>query len=264
MLGVVALTIGAIAAGAVAGADPKPSAVDIKPIKDKLIVLADAQGGIYVAYWDPDHKASTVFFGAAKTKTLYQQVLVGASQNGDAWDLDTWAPRLKDMHPAAVRHLDNGTYQRYCSSEDDAGLTQLTGDKAKAVLDGYQFLSSPIVHIPHLLARDDSGVYYYVDTIAKQYGGNGYRVFVGKRGALKQVPLTDVATDSGGEVFSTKSGDLRIVSDASSADVPKMRVTFIRGDKRSDLVYLDLDVNSRLIFKDLGIYDFIGTLCDNV
>src|SRR5262249_41169567 len=121
-----------------------------------------------------------------------------------------------------------------------------------------------IVHVPHLLARDDSGVYYYIDNIAKQYGGNGYRVFVGKRGALKQVPLTDVATDSGGEGVSTKSGDPRIVAPASVEESTKRHVTFVRGDKRSDLVYLDTEVNSRLIFKDLGIYDFIGTLCDNV
>ena len=43
-------------------------------------------------------------------------------------------------------------------------------------------------------ARDDSGVYYYVDRIAKIYGGKGYRVFVGKKrveaGGTLVVPQT--------------------------------------------------------------------------
>ena len=65
-------------------------------------------------------------------------------------------------------------------------------------------------------------------------------------------------------MFATKSGDLRIVSETTVDATTKKRVTYIRGDKHSELVYLDTEVNSRLIFKDLGIYDFIGTLCDNV
>jgi hypothetical protein len=257
----------AVAAGAVASADPKPSAVDIKAIKDKLIVLSDAQSNVYVAYWDGDKATTTprLFFGSSKTKQLYEQIIIGKSTNESAWDIDTWAPRLKDMHPGALRYLADGTYQRYCSGQDDAGLTQLTGDKAKAVVDGYTFLTSALVHRPHLLARDDSGVYYYIDKVAAAYGGNGYRVFVGKRGAMKQLPLVDVATDGGGQVFSTKLGDLRLVSDTSSSDGSgKLRVSFVKGDKRTELVWLDLDVNSPLIFKDLGVYDFIGTLCDNV
>jgi hypothetical protein len=118
-----------------------------------------------------------------------------------------------------------------------------------------------IVHVPHLLARDDSGVYYYVDRIAKVYGGKGYRVFVGKKGAMKQMPLTDVASDSAGEVFSTKSGDLRLVRHNEGN---KDTMTWVKGEKRLDLVFLDPDVNSVVIYKDLGIYTFLGTLCDNV
>jgi hypothetical protein len=41
-------------------------------------------------------------------------------------------------------------------------------------------------------------------------------------------------------------------------------MTWIRGEKRTDLVGLDLDVNSRLIFRDLGVYKFTGTICDNI
>src|SRR5947207_1056188 len=123
------------------------------------------------------------------------------------------------------------------------------------------FLTSAIVRVPHLLARDDSGVYYYVDRYAKIYGGKGYRVYVGRKGAMKQMPLTDVASDSAGDVFSTKSGDLRLVRNSENN---KETMTWVKGEKRTELVFLDTDVNSVVIFKDLGVYTFLGTLCDNV
>jgi hypothetical protein len=246
-----------------ASAEPKPVAVDIKPFKDKLTVLADADGGIYVAVHEVAGQ-SRVFYGAAKTRTLYAQVVIGGTSDGDAWNITTWSPRLKDLHPGMLQRHADGTYERYCWGESDAALTELTGDKARAVLDHYDFLSSATIHRPHLLARDDAGVYYYVDTLAAEYGGNGYRVFIGKRGALKQVPLSDVAVDSAGEVFSTKTGDIRIVADSSPEQPSRKRVAFIRGDKKVELVWLDLDLSSRLIFRDLAIYDFLGTLCENV
>jgi hypothetical protein len=41
-------------------------------------------------------------------------------------------------------------------------------------------------------------------------------------------------------------------------------MTWVKGEKRLELVYLDTDVNSAVIFRDLGVYTFLGTLCDNV
>jgi hypothetical protein len=40
-------------------------------------------------------------------------------------------------------------------------------------------------------------------------------------------------------------------------------VKWVHGEKGDELHFLDLDVNSVLIFKELGIYGFLGTLCDN-
>jgi hypothetical protein len=133
-------------------------------------------------------------------------------------------------------------------------------DKAKPILDKAQFMSTAFIRRPHLLARDDSGVYYYVDVIRKEYGGKGYRVFVGKKGAMKQRPLTDIATDSAGDVFATKTGDLRMVKDNTEG---KQTITWVKGEKRIQLSFLDTDVNSQLIFKDLGVYSFTGSICEN-
>jgi hypothetical protein len=242
-----------------AAAEPAPKPVDVKALKTPGVVLQDAQGGTYVVFRGDDAK---VFYGP-NTKAVYEQVIIGSSSDGEGrWEFNTWAPRVPGgAHLGSIEHKKDGTYQKSCGDKDDTGLTELSGDKARAVLDRTPFLTMGILRVPHLLARDDSGVYYYVDRIAKVYGGKGYRVFVGRKGAMKQMPLTDVASDSAGDVFSTKSGDLRLVRNSEDS---KEKMTWVKGEKRTDLVFLDTDVNSVVIFKDLGIYAFLGTLCDNV
>ena len=44
----------------------------------------------------------------------------------------------------------------------------------------------------------------------------------------------------------------------------KETMTWVKGERRTELVFLDTDVNSAVIFKDLGINTFLGTPCDNV
>jgi len=242
--------------------DPKPTPVDVKALKDKLQVFQDKTGGTYVVYAPADSNSGDpkVFYGTGKQ--LYEQINVGRSRNGDAWSLDTWAPRLAEIRPAAIMKKEDGTFMRWCDGKDDAVLSEITGDKAKAIIDKYQLLSPALVRRPHLFARDDSGVYYYVDRLDMAHGGKGYRVFVGKKGAMKQLSLTDVASDSAGDVFSTKTGDLRLVKTTDGDTKPSTK--WVKGEKKTDLINLDLDVNSPLIFKDLGIYKFTGTLCDNI
>lgn len=249
----------AAATTTIAAADPTPKPVDIKDLKTKATVLQDAQGGTYVVFRSDDNK---VFYGP-NAKTLYEQVIVSSSSDGEGgWDFGTWAPRVADgAHLGSVQRKKDGTFEKSCNGKDDLGLTELTGEKAKAILDKSAFVTMGIIRVPHLLARDDSGVYYYVDRFAKVYGGKGYRVFVGRKGAMKQMPLTDVASDSAGDVFSTKSGDLRLVRNSENN---KDTTLWVKGEKRTSLVFLDTDVNSGVIFKDLGIYSFLGTICDNI
>jgi hypothetical protein len=245
---------------ATAGAEPKPTPVDIKGIKSKLVVLQDALGGTYVVLPIGSGVSGQVFYGPGKT--LYTQVVIGGSRDDASWTISTWAPRIADIRPGTIQFKADGTYFKSCDGKDDAELGVITGDKAKVVLDKYAFVTSGIIHVPHLFARDDTGVYYYVDRLAKAYGGNGYRVFVGRKGAMKAMSLTDVASDSVGQVFSTRTGDLRLVR--TTEDSAKAGTTWIKGEKRTELIKLDVDVNSPVIFRELGIYKFTGTICDNI
>jgi hypothetical protein len=257
------LAVVSTAAIGTAAAEPKPKPVDIKPFRDKLIVLTDGEGGYYVAAPGSEGKA---FFGVerkGKPLNLYEQVVIGRYSDGStgAWDLSVWAPRVPNFQPGSVGRKADGTYFRYCGTDNQTPLTEAPIDKAKTILDKAAFMTSAIIRRPHLLARDDAGVYYYVDVIRKDYGGKGYRVFVGKKGQMKQRPLTDIATDSAGDVFGTKTGDLRIVREVDSE---KTNVTWVKGEKRVALYFLDPEANSVLIFKELGVYGFVGTICDHL
>jgi hypothetical protein len=247
-----------------AHAEPTPQKIDIKPFRDELLVLTDANNHTYVVKPHKDgvngkpHEGARVWMGAAG-KPLYEQVVVNRGRNGAAWDVGTWAPRIPGIRPAVFQHRADGSHVKSCGDQPEIPLTQLTGEKAKAVLDKAQFMSEYLMRRPHMLARDDTGTYYYVDRLSKDYGSKGFRVWIGKKGAMKQMPLTDVASDTAGQVFSTKTGDLRL---DNRADVNKM--WWIRGEKRTELITLDVDANSPVIFSDLGIYSFLGTLCDNM
>jgi len=244
--------------GATATAEPKPKPVDIKPYKDKAQVFQDAHGGTYVVAQGDE---TVVFYGTGKL--LYQQRIQGRGSDGDAhtWSISLDTPRIADLRYGSIDRKPDGTYLKSCDGKDDAVLSELVGDKAKAVLEKSQFLTSAMLYVPVLAARDDAGIYYYVDRLAKEYGGKGYRVFIGKKGAMKLMPLTDVAVDSAGEVYATKTGDLRLVH---GHDAIQPGAQWVKGGKAVPLIQLDVDVNSPLIFSEFGVYTFLGTICDNV
>src|SRR5262249_49374203 len=148
-------------------ADPKPEPVDIKAYRDKLIVLQDAKGGTYVVMTQREGDAHA-FYGTGKT--LYEQYVGSRGFNEDAWNLGIWAPRVSRVRNASLVYRQDKTYALFCG-DTEIGLTQLTGDKAKAVLEKSAFMSEALVRRAHTLARDDSGVYYYVDVLRQKYGG---------------------------------------------------------------------------------------------
>lgn len=244
-----------------AAADPKPQPVDIKPLRDKLAVFKDADGGVYVLFHERD-ATPQLFYGTPKL--LHRQVLDGSrSRNGDAWSVSIWAPRLAYPYMGMIERDKDGNVRTTCQDKLAHGLTPVTGDAAAAILDKAKFVTTQYTRRALWLARDDRGVYYYVDVLAKEYGGNGHRVFIGRKGAMKQVALTDVTVDTGGEVFSTKSGDLRLVRSAETPTKPAA-ATWIRGEKRTELVQLDTYMNQPLIFRDLGIYKLGGAICGSL
>jgi hypothetical protein len=251
-----------VALTSVAHADaPKLKPVDISAFKDKLVVLTDATGGTYAVFRDPGG-THRVFYGEGTT--LYRQTVVGGSSDGNSWTLDTYSPRVWRSLRGSLELQADGTYRRYCAdNEQDSfvGLTRLGDDAAQKVIAKSKFVSSAMMYSPYGLARDKKGVYYYVDRLTTEYGGKGYRLWIGKKGRMKQIPLADVSDDTGGAVFSTKTGDLHLAFE-NEMQGPK-NATWVRGEKSTDLASLDTFANTWLIHSELGIYKFLGSLCEN-
>ena len=111
----------------------------------------------------------------------------------------------------------------------------------------------------YALARDTSGRYYYVDRPREPEGSLAFRLFVGPRGNMKPQKMTNVVSDSEGDIFATKTGSLRLILD-------KHETTWVQGKRKTPLVTLPLDQNAALIYTDLGPYtgQRLGTPCDDL
>jgi hypothetical protein len=243
----------------VASADPKkPKPIDISSMVDKLDVFKDDLGNVYVSPrpgLDLDDASKWVFYG--DSKTLYQQRVIGESlSSGQHYTWNVWAPRAKGMQSATV-DLNKGVLAVTCRTKDKRPLTQLNADEAKTLLQHAKLYPPLWQREAHLLARDDDAVYYYVDDLREEYGGNGYRLFVGPKGAMKEVPLANVATDTAGEIFATKSGQLKLVANEGS------KAYWSKGGKKVELTIVDPWPNRYLIYRELGIYGSLGTVCDD-
>jgi hypothetical protein len=246
------------------GKDPKTEVIDVAPMLDKLEVFKDEFGKFFVAP-RPDSAADTdlasqwVFAG--DQKGLYQQRIIGMSRQDQVVEWAIWAPRVRHIPQAFVTQNDKGV-TLVCEMREskyvNKQLVQLPADQAKA------FLQKTPLHPPlwqrlsHLLGRDDDGVYYFVDELREEYGGHGYRVFIGQKGAMKEVPMKNVVSDSAGEIFATTSGDLKIVTGE------KGKAYWKKGGKKEDLTLLEPKDNRYLIYSELGIYGSIGTVCDDM
>src|SRR5687768_14181667 len=98
-----------------ASADPVPKPVDIKPFRDKLVVLKDADGGIYAVTNERDGEPH-IFYGTPKT--LHAAILEGSrGRDGDAWSVSVIAPRTDYPFIATVERKKDGSYRVHCGSK---------------------------------------------------------------------------------------------------------------------------------------------------
>ena len=231
----------------------KDEAEDISKVKAGLVVLRDDEGDVYVLEdsWGDEHY---VFYGDGKT--LYRQRVFGGGADGSAgtYDYSFWSPRVER---ASIGKRKGNVYYLQCGDEDVL-LKRLPDPDAKKVLDTAAFRKALWRRQAQALARDDAGNYYYVDRLRDEYGGKGHRIFAGPKGGMKELPMTNVVSDSVGEIYATRRGELRFVTSANTA-------TWIKGSVKTELTIIPPSDNLELIYGDLGVYDgSLGTPCDDM
>ncbi|HEY0252456.1 MAG TPA: hypothetical protein VGC41_13065 [Kofleriaceae bacterium] len=242
-----------------APADKKQKPLDIKAQLPNLEVWKDDLNQFYVVPTsgipDSDEAGKLVFFGDAKNQ--YQQRIVGSGSTKGHYEWTVWSPRVTTQTHASLEYKDDRLILQ-CGVKDIRPLTQLKADEAKAFFAKATFQTALWNRHAHFLARDDDGVYYYVDVLSDEAGGNGHRVFVGQKGAMKEQAMTNVVEDSGGSIFATKSGNLKIVANKTS------QAYWVRGGKKVELTLLDVSDNRYLIYRGLGLYGQMGVPCDDL
>ncbi len=227
---------------------------DISKIKKDLVVLTDDDGDFYAmsGTWSDDN---AVFFGDGKTMYALRVFGGGADGSTGAIDFSFWSPRAGGN--ASVQRDGKGEYKLWCGEESFA-LKKAPDAVAKKLLDSAAFKKYLWKRQAQALARDDAGNYYYVDRMRDDFGGKAHRIFAGPKGGLKELPMTNVVSDSVGEIYATKRGELRFITSSSSA-------TWIKGATKTNLTIIPVEDNIKLIYSDLGVYDgSLGTPCDDM
>jgi hypothetical protein len=205
-------------------------------------------GGLVVIF-DPDAAKREVNVG--RDGIFYRQLVTG----GQLSSLNIWHAGTSvtlDLRADRSWLAKCGNIKKEFFELDDGEREDLL---AKAKFEGRYWKREAFA-----LARDDRGIYYFVDRFNPAAGGKGYRVFKGLRGAVKLTQLVDIVDDSDGMIFATTKGKLRLI--LNKKNITEAR--WIEGKKQRPLVHLSIEENIDFIYKDMGVYEGtkFGTPCD--
>jgi hypothetical protein len=241
---------------AAAPQEPAEPTLDISEVKDKLQVFTDGkQHFIVVEPWDPNYKH--LYYGDGK-RFYSQRSPSGGREGHEAWDRTFWEPRVPALWQGGVGMRKGENPQVQCGKRKTE-LKPVEGEERTKLLDEAKFYQPLWKYRAYALARDDKGVYYYVDRPREPENSKAFRLFAGPRGNLKPLKMTNVVSDSQGDIFSTKKGELRLILD-------KKQSKWVAGKKETELVSLPIQDNHIMIYTDLGVYagQRLGTPCDDM
>ncbi|MFZ5469719.1 MAG: hypothetical protein ACOZIN_09805 [Myxococcota bacterium] len=233
--------------------EPKEK-VDIAAMKEKLKVLEDGKGHVIVV--EPFGASGALFWGDGKT--MYEQrVLGGGAVGEESFSRNFWEPRVERRAQAELSFRE-GKYTVDCESRQTE-FKPAAENRAAEVLDRAVFLKPRWKRIAYALARDNAGNYYYVDRARETERVEDFRLFIGPRGRLKQQQMVNIVSDSAGDIFASKKGELRLVLDRKES-------LWISGKKTLTLTALPVEDNVKLIYTGLGVYERekLGTPCDEL
>lgn len=232
--------------------------VDISKAKAKMKAASDGKGHYMV--WAPFHGSDAtsdmVFWGDGKD--FWRIRYMGYGAEGDKkFDLTFWEPRVKERWMAEFAFKD-GKYSVTCDDRH-TDLTLLSAADATKLIDGATFHKPRWKHQAYSLARDTKGTYFFVDQLREPPDSRVFRVFSGQRGNMKELKMKNIVSDSEGDIFYTKKGELRLVLDKSEQ-------TWAKGKKSTKLTVLPVEDNIQLTYSELGQYtgQSLGTPCDDI
>lgn len=230
-------------------------AVDVSEVKTKLKVLGDGHKH-YIAIIPFGSVWDHFFYGDGKT--FYQQRVIGGGSSGtESFDRVFWDPRINAGYQRSFDFRD-AKYKLQCDKRITE-FTPLADAEAQAMVSSAKFMKPRWKHRAYALARDDTGTYYYVDRVREPEEAKSFRLYVGPKGSLKLMKMTNVVSDSEGDMFATKTGQLRLI-------LGKNESSWISGKKAKKLLIVPVEDNAAMIYSELGVYTGqpLGTPCDDL
>jgi hypothetical protein len=234
---------------------PDAKAVDISEVKKDLLVLSDGKKH-YIAIIPFGDFYTHFYYGDGK-RFYAQRVSGGGADGKEGWDRIFWEPRVKAPWQGGVGFA-KGKYTVQCGDRATE-LHPLEAEEQTKLLEAASFFGPLWLHQAYSLARDNKGNYYFVDRLREPENNKSFRLYAGTRGNLKLLKMTNVVSDSQGDIFTTKKGELRLVLD-------RKKPTWFAGKAETELINLPLDDNRMMIYTDLGVYSGqrLGTPCDDL
>jgi len=230
----------------------------VSKAKPKMKAATDGKGHymVWAPFYGADDFDDMVFWGDGKDFWTQRQIGYGAE--GDIkFDLSFWEPRVKERWMASFDYKD----KKYSVTCDDrkTELTLMSAADTQKLIEGAKFHKARWKTQAYSLARDTKGNYFYVDRQREPADSKVFRVFSGERGNMKELKMKNIVSDSEGDIFYTKKGELRLVLDRSEQ-------TWAKGKKQTKLTVLPVEDNVVLIYNDLGVYtgQSLGTPCDDI
>jgi hypothetical protein len=244
-------------------------------ILEKTGVCTDGKAH-YVVVAPSEKQSTQLYYGDGKTfhrVPLPPWVLSGDSFFEPRFFAKGKNSNFRGLDMRVFASVDHDAAKKICSAscgERKTSLTLLDDDAKKTLLAKASF--EPPLHkrAPHHLARDDNGRYFYVDKGNTAETEKSFRLFVGPKGAMKLQKMTNAVADSEGDIFTTKSGSLRYVTDRKNPPV------WIQGGKKTVLTVVPIEAtdaktgepinNYQLIYNELGVYlgEKLGNPCDDL
>jgi hypothetical protein len=239
-------------------------------LKDRLQLLSDGKGH-YIALDPKGGYHGPFFYGDGKSMYLLRSPGGGAS--GNEFSVSMWDPRVDwAANGYATFTYRDEKYSVLCPPKTTQ-LAVVPAAEAKKLVEGTTLFQPRWQRRPHRLARDDNGIYYFVDCARDDSSGScsrDWRLYTGLRGQLKLQQMTNIVSDSVGQIFSTKGGELRLVlneeGDKTNDGVKDKTLKWVNGKSVTQLVNVPIDDNARMIYTGLGVYDRekLGTPCDDL
>jgi len=236
--------------------------VDVPPReRQKLAAWTDGHGKVFLIEPFAGLDAPLWYGDARKVHLVRTR---GGSQNGTtSFDRTFWEPRVTRGAESQFE-VREGKATLTCGPQELV-LTRVPPRELARRLRGLTFLAPRWRRIPHALARDDEGGYFFVDGArgadgAAVTGRPDYRLHAGRKGQLARLDLLDAIADGGGLLLVTSGGRLEVKPDGKGGTA----AAWITASGRKALTWLEPSDHGALIYGDLGVYagEGLGTPCD--